>query len=287
MKLYKIRDWSTRYENNRTRELKRIDWVPVPNSQDGEGYTLLIAQPDGPALLGAWLAILQVASRCGIRGTLLRDTQKPHDSASLSRLTRFPQDLIQRALDFLSSDDMQWMEVEQYETAANNPASSCENPAPACGNPAASCPEWKGMEGKEVNGKGSAPAPEKVEREPQKQTVKPASVGEINENMRKDGFPEAWADWVTYRQERAENGEPFTSMTRRANMLLCERYGTVKAVAVIRFSISKSCKSLVDPKPEQLEEFMPASQTPDGAPKQLTAEEQQRRWMEKQKGKKS
>ncbi len=87
---YRIKDWASHYENNRSKEIKKLEWVPVPNRMDGDGYTELIDHPDGAAHLGAWLAMVQVASRCEPRGTLMRDGGRPHDSASLSRISRIP-----------------------------------------------------------------------------------------------------------------------------------------------------------------------------------------------------
>ncbi len=34
-----IRNWSENFENNRTRDLKEMKWIPVPNKHDGDGYT--------------------------------------------------------------------------------------------------------------------------------------------------------------------------------------------------------------------------------------------------------
>lgn len=88
--VYRIAAWSDHFENNRTRELKSLDWVPIPNKHDGDGYTELLEHPNGAAHFGAWNAIVQVASKCDPRGTLLRDGRKPHDSQSLARITRLP-----------------------------------------------------------------------------------------------------------------------------------------------------------------------------------------------------
>jgi hypothetical protein len=135
MKLYRVKDWATLYENNRTRELKHMAWVPVPNSHDGDGYTALVCRPDGPELFGAWIAILQVASRCGIpaggcgipagtcgvRGYLVRGTGSPHDAASLSRMTRFPEKVIAKALSVLSSDEVGWLECLETPTKSQIP----------------------------------------------------------------------------------------------------------------------------------------------------------------------
>lgn len=96
--IYKIRDWLKHFENNRTRELKELRFVILPNKHDGDGYTELLDHPNGAAHYGAWCAIVQVASKCEPRGTLLRDGARPHDSASLSRLTRIPKIVFDEAL---------------------------------------------------------------------------------------------------------------------------------------------------------------------------------------------
>ena len=103
MKQYEIVDWGKHYENNRTRELKHMAWVPIPNKQDGDGYTELLDHPNGAAHFGAWNALLQVASKCDPRGTLLRDSGYPHDTASLARMTRIPEKVWNEVLPRLAS----------------------------------------------------------------------------------------------------------------------------------------------------------------------------------------
>jgi hypothetical protein len=129
MKVYRIRDWATHFENNRTRELKKMDWVPVPNRHDGDGFTELLDHKNGMAHYGAWHLILQVASKCDPRGTLLRDGagggKIPHSAESLSRITHGKVTVFEEAITRLLS--IGWL--ESYD----NPAPSCGNPAPCCG----------------------------------------------------------------------------------------------------------------------------------------------------------
>lgn len=93
-----VTDWSDRYENNRTRELKRLDWAPIPNQMDGDGYTELLSHPNGAAHYGAWLALVLIASRCDTRGQLMRSGGKPHDAESLSRISRIPVKVFREAI---------------------------------------------------------------------------------------------------------------------------------------------------------------------------------------------
>ena len=50
MRIYKISGWDKHFENNRTRELKFLSWVPFPNKHDGDGYTELMDHKDGVTL---------------------------------------------------------------------------------------------------------------------------------------------------------------------------------------------------------------------------------------------
>lgn len=113
MTLYSVRDWNDLFENNRTRELKKLDWVPIPNKQDGDGYTELLSETDGPAIFGTWIALVQVASKCHPRGQLIRENYEPHTAISLSRMCRFPNGLIARSFAVLVR--IRWLDSIPYE----------------------------------------------------------------------------------------------------------------------------------------------------------------------------
>lgn len=132
MKFLRIKDWGKIYENNRTRELKHMDWIPVPNKHDGDGYTTLVDRENGAEMLGAWLAILQVASKCDVRGTLLRDGAVPHNSLSLARITRLRADVFERVIPVLINE-CQWLENVESIDKPPLSAQSCDIPAPSCG----------------------------------------------------------------------------------------------------------------------------------------------------------
>lgn len=108
--MYRVVGWADNFENNRTRELKALAWVPFPNKHDGDGYTELLDHEEGAAHYGCWCAIVQVASKCDPRGTLLRDGARPHDAASLARMTRIPEAVMKRAIARLLIP-VRWLEV--------------------------------------------------------------------------------------------------------------------------------------------------------------------------------
>jgi uncharacterized phage protein (TIGR02220 family) len=146
MKCYRIKGWDKYFENNRTRELKKLDWVPIPNKHDGDGFTELLDHPQGMAHYGAWNLLVGIASKCDPRGTLLRDGSKPHDIVSLCRVSRGNPKVFEQAIPRLIS--IGWIEVIDLDSGV------CVNPAPSCGVLALSCDEVP-IEGKGREGKGT------------------------------------------------------------------------------------------------------------------------------------
>lgn len=158
MVVYRISRWSEIFENNRTKELKRLTWVPVPNSHDGHGYALLLSKKNGPALYGAWMVILQVASRCEARGTLLRGDKRPHTCASLALMTRFPEAVIKECLDTCSDPELGWIVCENSNDSQLS-APKCDTTAPPCDHPAVGCLEGNGREWNGKNNNVEEPEP--------------------------------------------------------------------------------------------------------------------------------
>jgi hypothetical protein len=146
LKCYRIRDWDIHFENNRTKELKTLTWIPVPNKHDGDGFTELMSHKDAMQHYGAWHLIVQVASKCDPRGTLMREGQKPHDSSSLARITRGSKKVFDSAIPRLIS--IGWLEV--YETNGSAPHEGAASPQEGAAL-------QKGMEGNRMEGKDIIP----------------------------------------------------------------------------------------------------------------------------------
>ena len=113
MTLYKIKDWEERYENNRSRKVKDLQWVPTPNRHDGDGFIFIMSLPDAAEVYAGWMLMLQVASRCHPRGTLVRANGTPHTAASLAAKTRGRAEWFEKALSALMDEEVSWLETSE------------------------------------------------------------------------------------------------------------------------------------------------------------------------------
>lgn len=183
--LYQIRNWDENFENNKSRERTRLSWCAVPNKQDGLGYGRLITMEDGPALYGAFIATVLVASKQQKpRNGYLTDTGRalgrPYTANDLSIKTRIPADLIQKMLDVVSSNEIGWV-VKLIDFKEIN--GECQHGAREVPD---ECPldtlEEKRREGKE--GKGKKPPSAKK----QKKQFIPPTESEVIQYFADNGY---------------------------------------------------------------------------------------------------
>jgi uncharacterized phage protein (TIGR02220 family) len=113
MKLYSIAGWNEHYENNRSRAVADLQFVILPNRHDGENYTLIMQQPEAAKIFSAFVLMVQVASRCKLRGVLIRDNFWPHTPLSLSNKTRAPAEWFEISLHFLEKET-DWLDVKSF-----------------------------------------------------------------------------------------------------------------------------------------------------------------------------
>lgn len=123
----RIKDWDSIYENNRTRELKKMEWVPIPNKMDGEGYTTLIEDhPNGPGHFAAFIALVEIASRQPkeLRGIIPQGIAGL--SQSLAKKSRMPARLFDEAIPRLIQ--VQW--IEEFAEISQEGAGLSQEGAP-------------------------------------------------------------------------------------------------------------------------------------------------------------
>lgn len=198
MKAYRIKNWNKIFENNESRKLKKLMWIPVPTKWEGLGYTRLMKHKNAISVFAGWNLIIQIGSKCPHRG-LLANEDSPLTAEDMKDLTRMPTEVFERTLSVLSDpkEGINWIDeveisktVDGWRVIENLPQSPDASGFDGV--------EEKGMEGnrKEGNGMGEgAPAPANRDHVfPAWETVKASA-----QNM---GLPE-WRtkDWFDKMEE--------------------------------------------------------------------------------------
>lgn len=116
---WRIRNWDTTFENSQSRKYDNLRWVPIPNRHDTDGYTMLMDDDHGVMHYGAWIALVQLASRCKPRGTLIRSDGRPHDYSSVARITRIGSQVFREAIPRFLSDEIGWLDDVQITKTPN------------------------------------------------------------------------------------------------------------------------------------------------------------------------
>jgi hypothetical protein len=144
-----VKNWSEIFENNRSREIKDLQWVLIPNRHDGAKFSELMDHKNGPAHFAAWILILQVASRVReSRGYLRRGDGTPYTSKSLALMTRCPESIFDEAIPRLLK--LGWLEIIENkpipQEGAGIPQEGAGIPQEGAGSRARARIELKGTE---------------------------------------------------------------------------------------------------------------------------------------------
>ena len=226
--MLKIKNWD-QYENNRTRNMADMRWVPVPNRFDGDQITEVIEE--GAAIYGAWVAVLLVASRCKPRGELIRENGEPHNAKTLARRTRLPQKDFDRAIPILISAGL----IERCTNTAGSRQEGAEEVAGARQEGAGFAhPTDYRREGKGIERKGI---------EKNRKPAEPVTVDSLTipDSIKTPDALEALSDWLEYKRSRREG-------YKKAGHLngLLKTYSDPETLARdIRHSIGSGYKGLI------------------------------------------
>lgn len=127
MKLYRITDWSARYENSGSRKVQGpLDWVCLPTKHDGLSYRRLMRRKDGMELYAAWILLVGVAAKCKTRGTLASECG-PLSAEDIALKTGGDGKVISRALEVFSSKDIPWLNTTTLPDHPDEPAARTQS----------------------------------------------------------------------------------------------------------------------------------------------------------------
>lgn len=176
-KAYRVKHWDQHFEKAQTRNVRLCTWVPVPNKHDGKGYRRLIRAKDGESLYGVWILILQIASKCPVRGTLVDLDGQALTPADMADKTGVKEKLFETALKLLCSKEIDWMEqIDAISTSQHaDSASQCTDSTSQHDATIGNGMVWNGMGGQDME----VPPTEDCSEPPQIGDSKQPPVAEV------------------------------------------------------------------------------------------------------------
>ena len=102
--LYSITNWDLNFEKAQTRKsASRHTWVSMTNKHEGLGYLKIMEDDRGAEIFAVWIVLVQLASKCAIRGVLAQRDGEPYTVSDISLKTKMKTDVIEYAIPFLVS----------------------------------------------------------------------------------------------------------------------------------------------------------------------------------------
>jgi hypothetical protein len=132
VRLYQVLDWDEHFESTKSRTYKRKNYAVLPCKQNGLGYMRLIKQKNGPALYGAFVALILLLSRQKPPRTgLCTDNGQP-DGHPLSPLdialtTNVHESIVKEMMDACSSNPIKWLKFEEIDGHSGIPRETGED----------------------------------------------------------------------------------------------------------------------------------------------------------------
>lgn len=174
--------------------MKDLAWVAIPNRHDGEGYSMVMAHPKASEIFSAWILMLQVASRCQPRGSLLRDNGRPHTPQSLALKTRAKVEWFTIALQVLGSLEVGWIDCVEDAENTNDAASSQSGASEPTGSCQSADEEQNRMEGNGTGQNGSSTQPPTADTPTKHQRFAKPTLEEVKLHAAKIGLLPAEAE---------------------------------------------------------------------------------------------
>jgi len=248
--LFSIKDWDALFEIGASRKLKTMGWVAMPNRHDSIAYCRMMARKDGPEIFAAWILIVQLASRCAVRGILASSDGRPYCPEEMAAKTRGPERIFSLALPYLC--EVGWVLSEpSLAESANAPAESANVSA----------------------GHGRLPAAHNITLHNKTEQTPNPLKGVFPKNLISEKFKKAWSEWVAHRAEIKKPLKP-TQVTKQLKRL--SDLGEAGAIEALEHTMENGWQGIRQPhqeetngKPKALE-----NNTPDARLKEIEKEMQ-------------
>lgn len=111
--VYRIAKWDEVFENAESRRLKTLTWVAWPVDLDSTGYMLMVEKfgDDTPTIYGAWAALVSIAAKCPVRGTIADSKGRGYSLSRLALKSHMPAKVFEQLIAWASTKEVAWLEL--------------------------------------------------------------------------------------------------------------------------------------------------------------------------------
>ena len=114
---HQVKEWNSHFEGAKSRTYSNKSSCQMP-TKHGLGYKRIVKRKNGPALFGAWCALIQVLSRhpkpregyCTDTG---RMDGRPYTDADLEMMTDIPAAVFKELFQVAASEGVDWLRIPQ------------------------------------------------------------------------------------------------------------------------------------------------------------------------------
>lgn len=122
--IYQVKNWDTFFEGAKSKTYNNKTKCSMP-CKHGLGFKRLVKRPNGPALFGAWCALIQILSRHNKeRDGYCTDTGRadgaPYSFDDLEMLTDIPSFIFEEMFQICTSKPVGWVTVTQAKDTIRN-----------------------------------------------------------------------------------------------------------------------------------------------------------------------
>ena len=115
MTIHQVKDWDKHFEGAKSRTYSNKSSCQMP-TKHGLGYKRIVKRKNGPALFGAWCALIQVLSRhakprTGYCTDTGRADGRPYTDSDLEMMTDIPSAIFRELFQVAATQEVDWLRI--------------------------------------------------------------------------------------------------------------------------------------------------------------------------------
>jgi len=218
MTTHQVKEWNKHFEGAKSRTYSNKSSCQMP-TKHGLGYKRIVKRKNGPALFGAWCALIQVLSRhakprTGYCTDTGRADGRPYTDSDLEMMTDIPSAIFRELFQVAATQDVDWLRIPDGYHA-------------------------------DTTGDDSTIYSDSNSDSDSDSNPKPPDGGAVVLPFDSTAFAEAWGMWT---QHRIEKKQKLTPTAIKQQLKAMKAMGEQRAIAALEHSTANGYQGVFEPK---------------------------------------